>query len=797
MTAHPDSPSAHSEENVLSRVRTYNATLDRLMRLYTNNALSVSEFFQTVTHETSQRLHVDRVSLWSLEDAGTCIHCIDLYSQSQNAHASGLRLCADQYPNYFDAMLSDRVIDASDAASDRRTREFRTSYLIPFRIVSMLDAQIRSATGPRGVVCAESVGVRRDWTPDEISFVASIAELVGFVMDREDSRVVQAELESTNRRLAEAGLKAKEANERYDLAMSAAVDGVWDWDRATGRVFFSEQNFTLLGECAAIDTGDLRWWRERLHPEDVESVLDAVERHLKVDAPFNETYRIRHADGSWRWWRSRGQAVRNRDGQPTRVVGTSSDVTSLIQTQQELERRNEELVLARVESERNALHDALTELPNRRHMDEFSTSIAHYARSGGFDVSLLHIDVDHFKEINDRFGHVAGDAILKHVAQVLREIVEEGDFIARIGGDEFVAVLLEHDQRRRSAAVADKLLSRLAAPVVFDGQPCRVSASVGVSVSKNSIVDAAQLLSNADLALYRAKQYGRGRVEFFCEELRLQATQKRQKKEEIVRSLARGDFIPYFQPQFYAETLELAGVEALARWRHPKRGLLNPVEFLEAAEEFDCAKSIDRQILQNAVGLVRAWKAQGASTPRLSVNVSGGRLADPGLIESVEALEIEKDFLSFELLESIFLDDTSAQTSQTLRRLRELGVQIEVDDFGTGHASIVGLITLRPQRLKIGRKLVMHIETSPRMLKLVQSIVEIARTLDIEVVAEGVETPMQIKMLSEAGCHILQGFGLARPMSSEEFLIRCRADNWTAPLAQAQPIDAALPASYS
>ena len=237
-----------AEISGLDRVRVFNASLDKLMRLYTNNSSSVEEFVETVTEETSHLLQVHRVSIWSFSDNCKSILCQDLFESSSARHSCGAILSADDFPDYIRAVLETRVIDASEAAIDPRTREFQDPYLVPNNILSMLDAQIRSAAGPRGVVCAESVGMQRYWTPDEIAFVVSIAELVGFAMDRRDRERVHAELEETNEKLETAIKSEKDISERYDLALGAAFDGIWDWDLHSGDVFFTKQNSILLGE---------------------------------------------------------------------------------------------------------------------------------------------------------------------------------------------------------------------------------------------------------------------------------------------------------------------------------------------------------------------------------------------------------------------------------------------------------------------------------------------------------------------------------------------------------------------
>jgi diguanylate cyclase (GGDEF)-like protein len=727
-----------AEISGLDRVRIFNASLDKLMSLYTNNSSSVEEFVEFVSEETSHLLQVHRFSIWSFSDNRKSILCQDLFEATANRHSSGATLAAEDFPGYFQALLKTRVIDASDAIVDPRTRQFKDLYLDPNNILSVLDAQIRSAAGPRGVVCAESVGVRRDWTPDEIAFVVSIAELVGFAMDRRDRERVHKELEETNEKLEMAIQREKDISERYNLALGAAFDGIWDWDLRSGNVFFTEQNSVLLGEepGKVNQTEDgLSWWKERIHAEDLTAVEEAIQEHLETGTPYDTTYRIRHRDDSWRWWRSRGEVQRDESQVPIRFLGTNSDVTSLVQAQEELERKNLDLVTATKKIEAISLEDPLTKLPNRRSMESVAETLLLKTPLKNREIAFLHIDLDKFKEINDRFGHSAGDHVLRKVASTLQKTIGQDQFVARTGGDEFVAIVTNQKNREDLVRLAEKLIGQLNLPMVYRNQHCHIGASIGISFVDDTNCTASQLLCNADIALYYAKRAGRNRVETFSSQMGLEAEERRKLHGEILEALDKGEFIPYFQPQFCASTLKLTGVEALVRWNHPVRGILTPPAFLSAAEELGRVAEIDRLVLEKSVAIVEEWEQRGFCVPRLSVNVSSSRLNEPYLVEAVESLNLQRNFLAFELLESIFLDETSQQVEQNLARLADLGVEIEIDDFGTGYASLAGLLNIRPDRLKIDRQLIMDIEEDETIFELVKSVVVIADCMNIEAVA--------------------------------------------------------------
>ena len=747
------------ESHILERIRDFNSSLDRLMRLYTEGSINSNEFARIVTKEAGEQLGVARVSAWTLNHDETAIACVDLYLTTTNEHVAGATLTAKDFPKYFDSVLKERVIAANDASTDPRTSEFSEVYLRPNAIVSMLDAQIRSAAGARGVICIETVDVYRAWSPDEIAYAASVAELIGFFMDREDRQAVNAELEAVN--------------ERFDLAMEAAVDGVWDHELDSGSVYYSVQNFTLLGETHAVLPNRLDWWHDRVHPEDLQSMLGALSAHLTHGHPFRETYRMRHSDGSWRWWRSRGQSIRSQQGRAVRIVGTNSDVTDIIEMQTELERRNQELLLAKRKVEKNALHDVLTELPNRRYLDRVCDDFLTDPLDERPYISVLHIDLDLFKDVNDKFGHAIGDAMLIRVAKFLNTLKSDSEFVARIGGDEFIAILADTADAPRAVAFATELNRLLDVPMIVDGTAVLSSASIGIAICPSQQVDIWGVLGDADLALYEAKRAGKRIHRVFHPDLRQRAEYSRRMKDELLIALEAGDqIVPYYQAQFDAQSRKLVGFEVLARWRHPERGLLTPDAFLTFAEELNCVAELDRQVLETAVATMHHWRRAGFFTPRLSLNISSARLVDPQLVEWVKGVGDDIAFLSFELLETTFLDYMNDSVTAALDTLRDLGVDFEIDDFGSGYASILGVVNIRPARLKIDRSLTRHVETDTAMTSLVQSIVDIARALKIEVVAEGVESGPQGEKLAEIGCDILQGYHLARPVSSEEVLRR-------------------------
>ncbi|MEL7525758.1 MAG: EAL domain-containing protein [Pseudomonadota bacterium] len=743
---------------------------DELKRFFVDSRPTSLEYARVVAKEAFYELGVDRLSVWLFPPDRSSLDCVVCYPHETLGQLSDRKLHAVECPRFFEAALVERVFDASDAAKDERMSEFSASGCAPKPAVSVLVAQIRSAVEPVGIVCAETLETKRDWSTGESAFIASISELLGFSLDRKNKFPFLDRGGRARNGIKDTVQSTFVANERYDLAIKAAYDGVWDLDYKTGQVYFSDQNFDLLGERYDVPPTQFEWWQERVHPEDIDGVLAYYAELLQKDRPYDVTYRMRHRDGSWRWWRSRGKVIRNPHFEPVRIVGTNSDVTDLVETKIELEKRNQELLLAKKKVEHAALHDSLTGLPNRRYMELVSAKKARNAPGKHRALAFLHIDLDNFKEVNDLLGHAAGDEVLCRVAECLKALSIEEDFIARCGGDEFIAILEDQNTAERSISFSEKLIAKLESPMIVEGRSLNIGASVGIAMSEEPIDDASDLLRNADQALYKAKRAGKNTYRVYDHQMSLQAASIRKTKEEIQFALEDvGSFVPFFQAQFYAGSLELAGAEALVRWHHPTRGILSPGEFLQYAEEMNCVAEIDRQVLLKSLATVNAWHEAGLALPRLAVNVSSDRLADPSLLFSLENFEDNVPSLSFELIESTFLDDTSEQVRTTLSQLQDLGIEMEIDDFGSGYASIASLVNIRPKRLKIDKTLVSNVDTDLAMTSLVQSIIDIARTLEVEVIAEGAETPSQIKALTDIGCDILQGYGLARPMSAEKF----------------------------
>lgn len=431
---------------------------------------------------------------------------------------------------------------------------------------------------------------------------------------------------------------------------------------------------------------------------------------------------------------------------------------------------------AREKSEHVSLHDPLTGLPNRRYLGQIAARAPRRQRKEGAPISpvaLLHIDLDRFKQINDSLGHAAGDFVLLTVARRLADLLDGQGFVARIGGDEFVVLLRRRGEAGEAEALAERIVETLSAPMTFEETALRIGASVGIAIDEAGTRPFDDLLVEADLALYRAKNDGRGTARRFSPGMRQEVVARRAIADDLVEALETGAITPWFQPRIDVRTGAVACAEALARWHHPVQGLIMPGQFIEVADNIGLLHEIDHAILLRAAEDVAALRARGLVLPRLSVNVTLRRLLDASLLDTVSTLALPPSDLSFELLETIALDDPPVEVLDRLEALRRLGVALELDDFGSGRSSILSLQRVSPRMLKIDGGLMRDAPGDPGKIEVCRAVVAIGRALGIGVVAEGIATDRHVALARELGVDQIQGFAVARPMPVEalaEFL---------------------------
>lgn len=590
-----------------------------------------------------------------------------------------------------------------------------------------------------------------------------------------DSDIKNAELELALEELSNREQELEETSSRLNLALASYNCGIWESSPHQHLEIWDERMCQLYGIPYSDGLMTHERWLELIHPED-----RFMAKRLTTAFPTSVsgeplTVRVPQPDGSIRYVRSIGKKHIMRD-RSIKLVGIAFDVTAdmrltqqLQAAKQEAEAKNVELELAKHRIEHNALHDPLTGLANRRKLDLELDALSQESRNRRMQVSILHLDLDRFKQINDTLGHAAGDSMLVYAAKILERNVRPNDLVARIGGDEFVIVARDTADADAMAELSARIINEIRQPLDFEGFSCRCGVSIGIAQAGGTRIDGRRMLVDADIALYRAKNLGRNRFEFFTQNLQAEIITHKRTADELLTAFEEQQFVTWYQPQFCARNMQLTGVEALVRWRHPHRGILSPDAFLKIAEDLNVTANLDQIVLETVLKDQMRWAAMGVDIPKVSVNVSSKRLKDESLIETLQTLPITPGRLSFELVESIFLDEQEDCVTRNLERIKALGIDIEIDDFGTGHTSIVSLLKLRPKRLKIDRQLVMPILTSPQERALVRAIIEIARSLGVETVAEGVETMQHGEILREMGCDLLQGYAFARPLPFDRF----------------------------
>ncbi|MER9442737.1 EAL domain-containing protein [Mesorhizobium sp. M0340] len=431
-------------------------------------------------------------------------------------------------------------------------------------------------------------------------------------------------------------------------------------------------------------------------------------------------------------------------------------------------RRTRELVDARNSMAFIAVHDGLTGLHNRTFLTEHFDTLINAAQRQRERVAVVQFDLDRFKQINDTFGHAAGDYVLVTAAQRMRDSCRTSDLNVRLGGDEFVVVLNDAGSTEDIDIVARRMLAKLNEPVIFRGTTIHPGVSAGIAVYPVDADNAQDLLVHADLALYSAKKQGGGSLSFFSDELRRELDNRKQLELDIRVAISEKAFEVYFQPQMSLSDGTISGIEALARWRHAERGMIAPGEFIPIAEKCGLMSEIGRIVIAKAINEAAEWNRAGIAFGRIAVNVSGSELRETDfevfLFGTLERTGLPAHKLSLEIVESVILDDEKTGIAAKLRHIRAAGIHLELDDFGTGYASLSHVNPNEIDRLKIDRRFVQNINENSGNTKIVRALTELARGLGISIVAEGAETEAELDSLMAIGCDQVQGYSIAFPM---------------------------------
>ncbi len=554
------------------------------------------------------------------------------------------------------------------------------------------------------------------------------------------------------RELARAALAASEA--RLAEAQRVAGLGSWEFDYATRTLTYSDEAFRIGGHAPQAWVPTAARFLAAVHPAD-RARVGLFLAHARAGAePLDLDYRLVRPDGAVRVVHQRAALLRDAAGGPTTLVGTVLDVTD----QRALEAR-----LAH-----QATHDTLTGLPNRAlFLDRLGQALGQ-ARAGELPGAVLFLDLDHFKDVNDSRGHDAGDRLLVAVAARLRGALRDRDTLARLGGDEFAVLLAGVADAGGAARAAERLLAALAAPLALDGQAHTAGGSLGIVLATAEYARPEDVLRDADVALYRAKDAGRGGYALFDPAMQAALLDRLALERDLAGAAARGELRVYYQPKVDLATGRATFLEALVRWEHPTRGLIPPGDFIPLAEEAGLIVPLGRWVLETACRQLAAWHATYPDTaPALAVNLSPRQFRDPGLASdvgaSLAASGLPADRLTLEVTESVAMERID-ETLATLRALKALGLHLALDDFGTGHSALAYLRQLPLDTLKIDRG---FFAEGPENRAIVQAVTDLAHGLGLDVTAEGLETADQVAWARAAGCERGQGFYFARPLPAD------------------------------
>jgi diguanylate cyclase (GGDEF)-like protein/PAS domain S-box-containing protein len=547
--------------------------------------------------------------------------------------------------------------------------------------------------------------------------------------------------------------------ERRALALTGAGDLIWDWDVSADKVFTSPETESMLGVKRGSLEGPAATWLEVLHPLDRDrfrASLDSVVEQRR--GRLTQDFRLRTADGNYLWFALKARPVVGSDGEVVRLVGTLTDVTDF--------KTAEERLLF------DAVHDNLTGLPNRELFIDRMESALGFARADTqIRPSIIVIDVDRFKQVNDSVGMAVGDSILLTIARRLARLLKPQDTLARLSGDQFAMILLSEREPARIVGFAETIRRALRAPIAFNDREIFLTASIGMALAENQTHRTDEVLKDAELAMYYAKRIGGDRIEIFKPAMRSRKTDRLAMESELRRAIEREEIKVLYQPIVRLEDRAIAGFEALARWDHPKLGRLSPAEFISIAEEIGLIVDLGLFVLEHTARQLAQWQAATRSREPVfaNVNVSSRQLLRHDLIQDLRGVlgraALARGTLKLEITESLVMENPE-HAAQMLTRVKELGAGLSLDDFGTGHSSLAYLQRFPFDTIKIDQSFV---RTTPRGTRpvILRSIIALAHDLGMEVVAEGAETDSDAVELYQLGCEYAQGFAFGEPMSAE------------------------------
>jgi len=548
--------------------------------------------------------------------------------------------------------------------------------------------------------------------------------------------------------------------ERRALAMTGAGDLIWDWDVSGDKVYTSPETEHLLGLKRGTLEGAAAAWLDVLHPLDRDRFRAALDNAVEQRrGRLHQDFRLRASDGHYVWLSLKARPVVGSDGEVVRLVGTLTDVTDF--------KNAEERLLF------DAVHDNLTGLPNRElFIDRMESTFAFAKTDPNLKPSVVVIDIDRFKQVNDSVGMAVGDSILLTIARRLSRLLKPQDTMARLSGDQFALILMSERESTRVVGFAETMRRALRAPIAFNDREIFLTASIGLALHDHQSMRPDEVLKDAELAMYHAKRIGGDRIEIFKPAMRSRKTDRLTIESELRRAIEREEIKVLYQPIVRLEDRAIAGFEALARWDHPKLGRLSPVEFISIAEEIGLIVDLGLFVLDRTARQLASWQAEASRSQEplfASVNVSSRQLLRHDLIQDLRGVlgrtSLARGSLKLEITESLVMENPE-HAAQMLTRIKELGAGLSLDDFGTGHSSLAYLQRFPFDTIKIDQSFVRTTARGTRPV-ILRSIIALGHDLGMDVVAEGAETDSDAVELYHLGCEYAQGYAFGEPMTAE------------------------------
>jgi diguanylate cyclase (GGDEF)-like protein/PAS domain S-box-containing protein len=716
---------------LIRRAQTFSNSLNDLHTVI-HSTLNFDEIILRVVKEAAQAIGADGSAVGLIE--GAIFHTRYVYNMA--GHLAGWKIPLDQLTGVTMAAETGQTLAFNQAAHDQR---LNVKIVRDWGIQSMLVSPLIIKKRIAGAISFYSFSNPVVFQQDQIDFARKLSASVSLAL--ENAQLYQA-------------LQVNE--QRLTALLNSIPDMAWLKDR--------QGRFILVNEPFARSTGtpvgdligktDYDAWppglAERYRADDEEVMrrreVKRVEEPLAVK------------DGPERWIETIKTCIVNEQGEVVGTAGLSRDITE--------RRRMEE------EIRHMAQHDALTGLPNRRMFVDILNLEMAQSRRHQTKLAVLFLDLDRFKEVNDTLGHEAGDRLLKIVAARLRGAIRESDTVARIGGDEFNLVLSDIARVEDVSEIVRKVVDSVARPVVISGHDLHVTTSVGISIYPDDAPAVDTLLRYSDIAMYHAKESGRNTFRFYNPSINVRSLQRMKLAGYLSQAVKRGELTVVYQPQIDIRSRSICHAEALVRWNHPTRGLLQPAEFIPLAEETGFIVDIDTWVLRTVCKQVRTWKDEGFDSFCLSVNMSARQFQSPDLVSLVSSAVEESGLphacLGLELTESAVMSNVE-RTADQLHELQRLGISISIDDFGTGYSSLSYLKKLPIDRLKIDKSFIRDIAQDPDDRAIISAVTSMARQMGIRTVAEGVETEEQLAFLRQSECDEAQGFLFSRPVAAGKF----------------------------